>query len=75
MRPASSGVPGFPFRAVCDLFGGNRRGIRCYPHPEDIYVFEVGDDGIGIVPTILAALIAISLGAACVTASRLKAAG
>src|SRR5260370_369248 len=22
--------------------------IRCYPHPEDIYVFEVEDDGIGM---------------------------
>ncbi|MGA2219075.1 MAG: ATP-binding protein [Terracidiphilus sp.] len=22
--------------------------IRCYPHPEDIYVFEVQDDGIGM---------------------------
>jgi hypothetical protein len=22
--------------------------VRCYPHPEDIYVFEVEDDGIGM---------------------------
>jgi hypothetical protein len=22
--------------------------IRCYPHPEDIYIFEVQDDGIGM---------------------------
>src|SRR5438046_7962079 len=22
--------------------------IRCYPHPEDVYVFEVEDDGIGM---------------------------
>jgi len=22
--------------------------VRCYPHPEDVYVFEVQDDGIGM---------------------------